>query len=82
LEWLAHTDPSKTWSAPPNKLEATIRMFDVSTTIQVGYGASTLFWKDSWLQGCSIKSLFLGVFAAVNKRVAKTRLVAEALGDD
>jgi hypothetical protein len=51
-EWLACTDPNRSWSVLPFKPEKVVRtMIDISTTVQVGNGARALFWCGRWLDG-------------------------------
>jgi len=47
--------------------------------MKVGNGASTKFWTDGWLNGCSIKLLAPCLFACVPKRRASKRTIQEAL---
>lgn len=47
----------------------------------VGDGNSTLFWKDSWIEGCCIAQIVPAVLGAVPRRMASTRMVASALAD-
>lgn len=54
-------------------------MYQVSTIVQVGNGARTLFWSDKWIEGKSIEELAPLVWAAVPKRTRNTRLVRDAL---
>ncbi|GJN12898.1 hypothetical protein PR202_ga31222 [Eleusine coracana subsp. coracana] len=46
---------------------------------EVGDGTRTLFWKDRWLHGKSIKEIAPLVYDKVPKRKANTRLVSDAL---
>jgi hypothetical protein len=79
-EWLARVDPSQAWSALSSKPELAARvLFDTSTSVEVGNGVRALFWKDKWMQGHAIESLYHILLAAVGRRVAKNRRVADAL---
>jgi hypothetical protein len=57
-------------------------MFDVSTTVAVGSGSKTLFWKDRWLDGISIANRAPLLIQVVTKKVSRTRLVSEAMAED
>jgi hypothetical protein len=82
-EWFARTDPERLDSSFPTKADHILKsMFDASTTVQVGNGARTYFWKDRWLQGSSILSIAPLVVEAVNKSTRKSRLVSDALQGD
>jgi hypothetical protein len=56
-------------------------MFDVyvSTTVQAGNGARTLFWRDRRIDGASIEQSAQDVVAVVDKSTQKTRLVVDAM---
>jgi hypothetical protein len=45
----------------------------------VGDGASTLFWKDRWLNGQRIEDIAPAIHALVPKRIINKRKVNEAL---
>jgi hypothetical protein len=45
----------------------------------VGNGKNTLFWRDRWINGCSIAELAPEVISKVDKKVASTRTVHQAL---
>jgi hypothetical protein len=78
--WLARRDPSRTWSALPaagDKVECAI--FEASTSVVVGNGTETWFWRDKWLDGLSIKSIAPDLFAAVDKKVVQVRTVAQGM---
>ena len=49
---------------------------------EVGDGTNTLFWKDKWLDGHSIRELAPRVFDLVSKRRANKRTVREALTNE
>jgi hypothetical protein len=53
--------------------------FSVAVVTHVGDGTNTLFWKDRWLHGKSIKELAPAVIASVPTKIANKRLVCEAL---
>jgi hypothetical protein len=54
-------------------------MFNASVTVQVGNGVKTLFCSDRWLDGTSLTQVAPELVQAVQKRVHKTRTVAQAL---
>uniref|UniRef100_A0ACD5W0U6 Uncharacterized protein n=1 Tax=Avena sativa TaxID=4498 RepID=A0ACD5W0U6_AVESA len=47
--------------------------------MQVGDGATTLFWVDRWLEGKTIEETAPELFALIPKRARKRRTVREAL---
>jgi hypothetical protein len=68
------------WAPSACKTDRVIQaMFQVSTTVQVGNGAQTLFWTDRWVDDTSITYLAPDLVAAVAPHRRKTRLVSEAL---
>jgi hypothetical protein len=84
--WLARVDPYQISSLPIiqrpsiNKEERIIQaMFKSSTMVQVGNGASALFWIDRWMDGSSISSMAPDVLEAVPKRVQRTRVVTDGI---
>jgi hypothetical protein len=42
-------------------------------------GSHTLFWKDHWLNGCSIRQLALNLWEAVPSQTRNSRMVRDAL---
>jgi hypothetical protein len=54
-------------------------VFAASTAMVVGNGEATLFWKDRWLDGKSIKEMAPEVYALVPKRRRKARTIREVL---
>jgi hypothetical protein len=64
----------KSWA-----LQAKLVASSMYTT--VGNGKNTLFWRDRWLNGCSIAELAPEVISKVDKKVASTRTVHQALED-
>lgn len=80
LEWLRHTDPSRTRTELPSSTESvTQQIFAASVTFIIGDGRRTLFWKDKWLDGQSIEQLAPWVFNDVPKRTRNARTVHDAL---
>uniref|UniRef100_K3Y1D4 Reverse transcriptase zinc-binding domain-containing protein n=1 Tax=Setaria italica TaxID=4555 RepID=K3Y1D4_SETIT len=78
--WLTHTDGDKTWSGFTYKEKTTAKaFFNASMTVQVGDGTSALSWMDRWINGYSIKTLALDLWAAVPTRVRNTRTVRNAI---
>jgi hypothetical protein len=81
--WIACTDLSRAWSALPimtGKVERA--MFDASTSVAMGCGSMTWFWRDKWLDGCSIASLAPDLMPTVDKQASRVRTVAQALQDN
>jgi hypothetical protein len=60
----------------PNKAKA---LFLVAMQIEIGDGASTLYWSDRWLQGQWIIDLTPRLLAAIPKRRISSRTVQEGL---
>lgn len=81
--WYSRTDQSRSWIGLPTKEEKIVQaMFKISTTVQVGNGARTLFWQDKWIDGNSVEDIAPLVWAAVPKRLRNSRLVNQALADN
>jgi hypothetical protein len=78
--WLGKTEPERPWSALLVPVHGCARaLFSTAVQSIVGNGASTKFWTDRWLNGCSIELLAPHLFACVPKRRARKRTVQEAL---
>ena len=78
--WLKKTEPNKPWASLPLQVSKEIEcLLAIAVTTTVGNGASTLFWKDNWLDGKSIQVIAPEVAALVPKRRANKRTVLEAL---
>jgi hypothetical protein len=76
---MARTEPSRIWAGILTQSERIVRaMFEVSTTVQIGNGLQTLFWRDKWIDGSSV----VLIPPAVNIRLQRSRLVAHALPND
>jgi hypothetical protein len=81
--WLARIDPSRSWSALPNKGDKIEQaLFEASTSVVVGFGKDTWFWRDKWIEGQSIASLAPDLLVAVHRRALRVRTVAHALQND
>jgi mannosylglycoprotein endo-beta-mannosidase len=56
--WFKWTDPTKPWSDMDIRLtEGERELFKLCTTITIGNGERTRFWKDRWLQGQAPKDI-------------------------
>jgi hypothetical protein len=77
---MERTNPNCPWSMLHVKVPEKIRLF-FSTFFyrEIGNGATTLFWKDNWLQGKNIGQLAPRLIAAVPKRSINQRTVQEAI---
>ena len=76
--WLQKTDSTRPWSNLPVKHNPiVVAMFFASTTVQLGDGASTLFWEDRWLQGHSVAEIAPCLYNAVGARTRRSRSVAD-----
>ncbi|XP_066396066.1 uncharacterized protein [Miscanthus floridulus] len=60
----------------PHNAEA---LFKMVVDHIVGSGASTLFWKDRWIDGQTIEEVAPNLFKAIPKRITRRRTVAQAL---
>uniref|UniRef100_K3YDR9 Reverse transcriptase zinc-binding domain-containing protein n=1 Tax=Setaria italica TaxID=4555 RepID=K3YDR9_SETIT len=77
--WLSRMDGDKTWSSFTFKEKTTAKVFfEASVMVQVGDGATTLFWMDRWINGCFIKMLAPHLWMAVPTRVRNIRTVRDA----
>jgi hypothetical protein len=57
--WLAHDDPSRSWSTLPSKGDKVEQaLFEASASVIVGSGVDTWFWRDKWPDGQSIMSFW------------------------
>jgi hypothetical protein len=54
-------------------------MFQASTSVVVGSGTESWFWRDNWIDGRSIAALAPDLLTAVNRRAIKVRTVADVL---
>jgi hypothetical protein len=73
--WLAHVDPSHSWSAISSKGDKIEQvLFEASTSVSVGSSEDTWFWCDKW-----IISLAPDLLVAVDRRAFRVRMVAQAL---
>ena len=78
--WLKKAEPNKPWASLPLQVSKEIEcLLAIAVTTTVGNGASTLFWKDNWLDGKSIQVIAPEVAALVPKRRANKRTVLVAL---
>ena len=81
--WLMKTEPNKPWASLSLQVSKEVEdLLAMAVCSEVGNGANTLFWRDKWLDGRSIKDLVPGLFALVPKRKSNRRTVLEALTDD
>jgi hypothetical protein len=53
-------------------------IFEAATSLEVGDGATTFFWLDSWLSDGRLKDLAPHLFALILKRLSRVRLVRDA----
>ena len=79
-EWLRRTDPTRPWQGlsiiNDRKAEAA---FQSLVRIKVGDGRNCLFWKDSWVKGCTVKEIAPAVLALVGDKAKNGRSVADGL---
>ena len=59
--------------------KAALKVFNQFVQIQIGDGASTLFWRDKWYRGRSLEEMVPLVVVAVSANCANKRTVQEAL---
>ena len=55
------------------------QIFDISSEMVLGDGASALFWKDKWMEGRSMEEVAPNLFAVIPKRRRRNTTVREAL---
>jgi hypothetical protein len=55
--------------------------FHAAIHTELGYGCSTLFWEDRWIQGRNVKDLTPRLLAAVPRRIQNSRTVHTALAN-
>jgi hypothetical protein len=81
--WLRRTDPSRPWQGLPaiNDSEAN-EVFQSLAKLFVGDGETTLFWRDSWINGRNVAEIAPEVAALVPTRRRNTRKVSDALHED
>ena len=58
------------------------KAFDSLTRIQVGDGASLLFWSDRWIQGRCAVDIAPGITLHISTRIKNARTVAHALQEN
>jgi hypothetical protein len=74
------SEPNKPWANLPIQVSVEVAsLISVAVTTEVGNGSSTLFWKDKWLDGRSIKDIAPLVYALVPKRKSSKHTVLDAL---
>jgi len=79
LRWLWHewASPDKPWTSTETPCDETDRLlFAACTTIHIGNGRKTSFWKAGWIQGRREKDIAPLLYAKSKK---KNRTVADAL---
>ena len=80
--WVHRTDPSRPWLHLSDDREPLVEaMFQASVYLELGDGATALFWSDRWLQGVSLQELAPCLCRAVPSRVRALRTVAQALSN-
>ena len=78
--WLRKSEPNKPWANLPLQVSKEVDcLISMAVITKVGDGSSTLFWRDKWLDGQSIRNLQPRVYALVSKRKSSRRTVSEAL---
>jgi len=81
--WLRKSEPSKPWASLPFQVSKEVDgLISMAVYTDVGNGASTLFWKDRWLEGKNIEEVAPKILSLVSKRIIGRRTVAEALTDE
>jgi hypothetical protein len=73
--WLPKTNSDKPWRGLDLNVSNQARaLFRVSVTSIIGDGATTYFWMDKWINGCSIEELAPIIAAAAPKNIGKLGL--------
>jgi len=81
--WLRKSEPSKPWASLPFQVSKEVDgLISMAVYTDVGNGATTLFWKDRWLEGKNIEEVAPKILSLVSKRIIGRRTVAEALTDE
>ena len=79
-QWLAWARPEKPWIAvSPGPDDQERALFANATSIRVGNGKSTNFWKDTWIGNEPLSTTFPALFSHARR---KNRSVGEALAND
>uniref|UniRef100_A0ACD5ZV37 Uncharacterized protein n=1 Tax=Avena sativa TaxID=4498 RepID=A0ACD5ZV37_AVESA len=74
------TNHARPWQGLDMRFSQTeMQVFEASTLMTVGDGATTLFWTDRWLDGKAIEGWAPALFSLIPKRARKRRTVREAL---
>ena len=74
--WLRKPEPNKPWANLPLQVSKEVECFlSMAVITEVGDGTNTLFWRDKWLAGQSIRDLAPQVYALVSKRKSSRRTV-------
>jgi hypothetical protein len=72
-EWQKRATDAPAWMRLPSRPEKLVdAMFSYSVRIDLGDGASALFWTKSWLPAGKINSFALHLFRAVGKLYLNT----------
>jgi len=80
--WLRKSEPNKSWANLPLQVSKEVEcLISMAVITEVGDGSNTLFWRDKWLDGQSIRDLAPRVYALVAKRRSSRRTVSEALSN-
>lgn len=80
---LRKTEPNKPWASLPLQVSKDVdSLISMAVITEVGDGANTLFWRNKWLDGHSIRELAPRVYALVTNKRACRRTVREALTNE
>ncbi|KAM0827167.1 hypothetical protein ACQ4PT_068367 [Festuca glaucescens] len=78
--WLQRTDGSKPWLGLDVQVGCEARaLFNASVQIEVGDGASILFWEDAWMGGLTAAAIAPDLIKLVKMAVRKRRSVRDGL---
>ena len=78
--WLKKTDLQRPWATLPIQVpKKALNFFARTVSTEVGDGANTLFWKDSWLHGKRLADMVPRLYqiiprALVNKRTKPCKI--------
>jgi hypothetical protein len=76
--WLQKTDTTKPWSGLDLQVGSeSIALFNASVQVQIGSGASTLFWEDAWLDGLTAEVIAPDLVELVRPSIRRRRTVRE-----
>jgi hypothetical protein len=78
--WFSRADQGRIWAPLPTTDDPVmVAFFRASTFHEIGNGANILFWKDAWVDGCSIAQMAPELVVVVLEWKQKWQLLVSAL---